>query len=393
MEEAVIVSGARTPIGRFGGAFQEVSAAELGSIVIRAALERAGIQGSLVDDVIFGCSGQIGDDTHMARRSAIGAGIPIEVPAYNVNRICGSGLQAINSAVQAVRSGEAQIVVAGGTENMSQLPYFLPRARWGYRMGDATFIDALMPILGCPFNHYHMGITAENVAERFLVSREDQDRLALESHRRAIAAIDAGRFKEEIVPVRVPQPRGEAKLVDTDEHPRRDTSLERLAALPPAFKKDGTVTAGNSSGINDGAGAVVVTAASKAREMGIRPRLRVLAQAVAGVDPAIMGIGPVPAVRKLLAKAGLGLDAIELIELNEAFASQAIAVGRELGLDWGHTNVNGGAVALGHPVGATTCILTIKLMHEMERRGARLGIVTACIGGGQGIAGLFENVT
>ncbi|MBI2304873.1 MAG: acetyl-CoA C-acetyltransferase [Chloroflexi bacterium] len=390
MEEVVIVSGVRTAIGGFGGSFRDYPAYKLGAAAIKAALEKAGIDGKEVDDVIFGCHYQVGEDGYMARHCAVEAGLPVEVPAYTVNRICGSGLEAINTATRAIMAGDASIVVAGGVENMSQLPYILRKARWGYRLGDSILEDVVIQGLNCPFNHYHMGVTAENVAERFEVSRQAQDEMALMSHQRAVAAIQEGRFKEQILPITVPQPRGEPKVVDTDEHPRPDTSLEKLAKLPTAFKKDGTVTAGNSSGLNDAAAAVVLMSRRRAQELGLKPRLFVRDRAASGVDPAIMGMGPLHAVRKVLKNSSLKLEDIDLVELNEAFAAQAVAVVRGLGLDWSRVNVNGGAVALGHPIGASGCILTVKLMHEMERRGSRYGLVTLCIGGGQGIATIFE---
>ena len=393
MEEAVIVSAVRTAIGRFGGVLSTVSAVELGSTVTRAALERAGVAPEEVDEAILGCCGQFGEEAHVARLASQRAGLPEHVPAYNVNRMCGSGLQAIINAAQAIELGEADVVVAGGTECMSQMPYSLPRARWGYRMGDATAIDTMLIVLGCPFNHYHMGITAENVAHKYAVSREDQDAFAVESQQKAGAAMQAGRFAAQIVPVQAPQERGGPKQVDTDEHPRPETTIEGLQRLRPAFKPDGTVTAGNASGINDGAAAVVVMSRAQARSRGLTPLAVVRQRACAGVDPALMGMGPVPAVRKLLDRAALGLKDIDLIEMNEAFAAPAVACGRELGIDWERTNVNGGAIALGHPIGATGAVLTVKLLYEMQARQVRRGLATLCIGGGQGIACLFEAVS
>lgn len=390
MTEAVIVAGVRTPIGRFGGALAGVPAADLAAAALREALARALLPPELVEEVILGCAGQYGEEAHVGRLAAQRAGLPQEVPAYNVNRLCGSGLQAINSAATLIEAGETDIVVAGGVESMSRVPYVLPQARWGARLGDATLHDGLQQLLSCPFHHYHMGVTAENVARRYNISREEQDTFALRSQQRAIAAMDEQRFAHQIVPVIVPQERGEPKTITLDEHPRRDTSLERLATLPAVFQEGGTVTAGNSSGINDGAAIVVVMAAHKAVALGLQPRLIVRARAAVGVDPAYMGLGPVPAVRRVLAKAGLSLEDIDLVEINEAFAAPTIACGRELGLDGERTNVNGGAIALGHPVGATGAILTVKLLYELERWGGRYGLVTLCIGGGQGIATLFE---
>lgn len=392
-DEVVIVGGARTGVGTYGGQFIEVPAAQLGAIAIKAALERAGVEQSQVDGVIIGCVGQVGKDAYVSRAAALGAGLSVEVPAYTLNRLCGSGLQAINNAAQEIISGNADIIVAGGTENMTRYPYLLDKARWGYRMGDSNLIDNLTTVLSDPFTSCHMGITAENVAEKFGINREDSDAFALRSQQLTDAAIKAGYFKEQITPVAVPQKKGEALQVVTDEHPRPQTTLETLAKLKPAFKNTGVVTAGNASGINDAAAAVVVMSASKAQELQLKPRLRLVAQAVAGVPPEIMGIGPVPAVKKVLAKAGLTLDQIDLFELNEAFAAQALACVRELGLNIDRVNINGGAIAIGHPIGATGAILTVKIMYELERRGVRYGLVTACIGGGQGIATIFENLS
>ncbi|MBO8140640.1 MAG: thiolase family protein [Firmicutes bacterium] len=390
MRRAVLVEGVRTPVGRFGGALKDVSASDLAALAIREAVRRAGLSPDGVDEVVLGCVGQIGEDAYVARTASLKAGLAKSVPAMTVNRLCSSGLQAIVSAAQAVQLGEADVAVAGGTESMSNIPFYVRHARWGRRMGHDTLEDGLITMLSDPFHRYHMGITAENVAEKWGIDRETQDRVALQSQTRMAAAMRAGLFREQIVPVTVWDRRGE-RIVDTDEHPRPDTTLDALAAMKPAFKEGGTVTAGNASGINDGAAAVVVMSAEKAQELGLRPRLMLRAAATAGVDPAYMGIGPVPAVRKALQKAGLSLSDIELIELNEAFAAQAEAVVRDLGLDWERVNVNGGAIAHGHPVGATGAILTVKLMYEMERRGARFGLVTLCIGGGQGLAAVFEN--
>ena len=392
MHEAVIVSGARTPMGRFGGAFKDVSAPDLGAAVIRAALERADVQPDIVDEVVFGNALQAAEAGYAARLSSLRAGVPEEVPTIAVNRQCSSGLEAINMAAQLVRTGEVEIAVAGGTESMSQTPFLLDyKARFdGLRLGDARLVDGLTGGLGCPVNHYHMGVTAENVAERFGVGREEQDELALISHQRAVNAIKHGRFAGQIVPITVPQRRGDPVLVTTDDGPREDTSLERLAQLRPAFKKGGTVTAGNASSINDGAAAVVVMSSQRASEMGLKPRLRWHTRAVVGVDPAVMGIGPVPAVRKALEKAGMTIGDIDLVELNEAFAAQALYCIRELELDMEKTNVNGSGISLGHPVGATGAVMTVKLMEELEQRDHTLGLVTMCVGGGQGVATIFE---
>ncbi|MSQ41997.1 MAG: thiolase family protein [Dehalococcoidia bacterium] len=390
-EEIVLVSGVRSAIGRFGGGFVDTPAAELGAAIIREAVARAGIEPAQVDQVVMGCVGQVAEDAYIARHAAVKAGLPIEVPAVTVNRICGSGLEAIMTAARWIRSGEADVIVAGGVENMSRLPYYQRGARWGLRLGDAPLEDAIPLLLSDPFQRYHMGVTAENLAEQFGVSREDQDVFSVESHRRAVSAIQADTFRKEIVPIHVKVGR-ETKVIDTDEHPRADTSLERLATLQPAFKPDGRVTPGNASGINDGAAAVVVMSARRAQELGVRPRLRLLGNAVAGVDPAIMGSGPIPATKKVLAQTGLSRHDLDCIELNEAFAAVALACTRALDLDPERVNPNGGAVALGHPVGATGAILTVKLMHELERSGGRRGLVSLCIGGGQGISAIFERV-
>jgi acetyl-CoA C-acetyltransferase len=391
-DEVVIVAGARTGIGTFSGQFSEISAAQLGSVAIKAALERAGIEGAQVDGVVVGCVGQVGKDAYISRAAALGAGLPVEVPAVTVNRLCGSGLQAINQSAQEIISGNSQVMVAGGTENMTRYPYLLDKARSGYRMGDATIIDNMTTVLSDPFTSCHMGVTAENLAERYKISREDSDAFALRSQHLTEAAIRGGYFSEQVVPVAVPQKKGDPLHVVADEHVRPQTTLEGLAKLKPAFKSGGVVTAGNSSGINDAAAAVVLMSASRAQELRLKPQMRLVAQAVTGVPPEIMGIGPVPAVLKVLAKAGMSLDQIDLIELNEAFATQALACINELNLNMDKVNVNGGAIALGHPIGATGALLTVKLMYELQRRGARFGIVTACIGGGQGIATIFENL-
>ena len=392
MQEVVIVSGARTPIGRFGGAFKDVSASELGSLVIKSALDQANIRPDQVDEVVLGNALQTAEAGYAARLASIGAGIPDEVPTIAINRQCSSGLEAINMAALMVKTGEVDIVVAGGIENMSQSPYLIGyKARFdGLGMGDGALTDSLTKGLGCPVNYYHMGVTAENVAERFGVSREDQDELAAISHQRAVAAIKDGRFDRQISSVTVPQRRGDPIVVSRDEGPREDSTVERLAQLTPVFKKDGTVTAGNASSINDGAAAVVIMSAEKAAELGVKPRMRWHTRAVSGVEPAIMGIGPVPAVRKALGKAGMSIDDIGLIELNEAFASQALYCMRELDMNMEKTNVNGSGISLGHPVGATGAIMTVKLMEEMELRGDELGLVTMCVGGGQGVATIFQ---
>jgi acetyl-CoA C-acetyltransferase len=389
--DAVILSGCRTPIGTFGGAFKDVPATDLGAVTVREAVKRAGIRADQVDEVVLGCILQAGVGMNPARQAAIGAGIPESVPAHTVNKVCGSGLKAVMLAAQAVKCGDAEVVVAGGLENMSRAPFLLPGARWGERLGHGRVLDHMIHEgLTDAFHDIHMGVTAENLVERYRISREDQDSFAAESQARAQAAIGAGRFKAEIVPVPIPQRKGEPTLVDKDEHPRADTTRESLAKLKPAFKKDGTVTAGNSSGLNDGAAALVVTSAARAAGLGVGPLARIVAYASAAVDPRFMGIGPVPAVRKALEKAGLGLEAIDLFELNEAFAAQSLAVLRELNLDPARVNVNGGAIALGHPIGASGARILVTLLHAMAARGSKRGLAALCIGGGQGVAMVVE---
>ncbi len=391
MEEVVIVSGARTAVGRFGGGFVNTSASDLGAAVIKAAVERAGLEPGLVQEVIMGCAGQVGEDAYLARHAEVKAGLPFETPAYTVNRLCASGLEAINTAARWIEVGDADIVVAGGAENMSMFPFIARGVRWGTRMGDTKLEDALTLALSDPFNKYHMGVTAENLSEQYEISREEQDELAVHSHQKAIAAIESGRFKEQIVSIEVRAGR-ETKVIDTDEHPRADATIEGMAKLKPAFKDGGCVTAGNSSGINDGAAAVVLMSRRKAGELGITPRMRMVGRAGAGVDPKIMGSGPIPAVRRVLERTGMGIDQIDVVELNEAFATVAVACAKMLGISDEALNPNGGAVALGHPVGATGAILTVKAMYEMERSGGQYGLVTLCIGGGQGLATIFERL-
>lgn len=387
MREVVIVSAVRTPIGTFGGSFKDVSAVTLGSIVAKEAIKRANITPEMVDEVIFGNVLQAGQGQNVARQVSIHAGIPIEVPSYTVNKVCGSGLKTVALAAQAILAGDADIILAGGTENMSQAPYILKGARWGQRMGDGTIEDYMVHDgLWDIFNDYHMGITAENVAAQWNITREEQDKFALTSQQRAEKAIKSGRFKDEIVPVSVPQRKGDPIIVDTDEHPRFGTTLEGLAKLKPAFKKDGTVTAGNASGINDGAAALVVMSKEKAEELGIKPLATIVSYASAGVDPKIMGTGPIPASRKALEKANMTVADLDLVEANEAFAAQSLAVVKDLGLDPEKTNVNGGAIALGHPIGASGARILVTLLHEMAKRDAKTGLATLCIGGGQGIA-------
>jgi acetyl-CoA C-acetyltransferase len=390
--DAVIVSACRTPIGAFGGALKDVSAVDLGSVVIKEAIARAGVAPADVGDVVMGCVLQAGNGMNVARQAALKAGLPIDTPGETINRVCGSGLQAVVHAVEAIRVGYVDTMVAGGTESMSNAPYLLKGARWGYRMGNAEAIDSMIAEgLTCAMSACHMGMTAEEVARRYGVSREDQDAFAAASQTRAAQAIQGGMFKAEIVPVPVPQRKGDAVLFDTDEYPRAGTTPEKLAALKPAFlKKDGTVTAGNASGINDGAAALVVTTADKARALGTPPLARIMAYASVGVDPMVMGIGPVSAVRKALDRAGLTIGDIDLFELNEAFAAQSIAVVRELGVDPARVNVHGGAIALGHPIGASGARVLTTLLYALKARKLRYGVASLCIGGGMGIAMVVE---
>jgi acetyl-CoA C-acetyltransferase len=391
-EAVVILSACRTPVGAFGGSLKDLSAPDLGAIVIREAVARAGVTPEDVGDVILGCVLQAGHGMNVARQAALAAGIPVETPAETVNRVCGSGLQAVVHAVEAIKVGYTPLVVAGGTESMTNAPYLLKRARWGYRMGNAEVVDSLVNEgLTCAIAGCHMGATAEEVASRYRVSREDQDAFAAESQRRAQEAIAAGRFREEIVAVPLPHKAG--ALFEVDEHPRGGVTVEKLGSLRPAFKKGGSVTAGNASGINDGASAVVVASEEWARERGKQPLARILSYASIGVDPAVMGMGPVPAVRRALDRAGIGAADVDLFEINEAFAAQSVAVLRELGLDPATVNVNGGAIALGHPIGASGARVLTTLVHELRRRGGRRGVASLCIGGGMGIAMVVERVT
>ena len=390
--DVVILSGCRTAIGTYGGVFKDVSAVELGTVAVGEAVRRSGVRPDQVDEVILGCILQAGLGMNPARQAAIKAGLPDSVPATTVNKVCGSGLQSVMMAAQAIKAGDAEIVVAGGTENMTRAPYLLPGARWGQRLGNGTVLDHMIHEgLTDAFHDIHMGITAENLVERYGISRADQDAFAAESQRRAEAAIKGGAFKDEIVPVVVPGKKGDTR-VETDEHPRPGTTAESLAKLKPAFKPDGTVTAGNASGLNDGAAALVVAGAEHARRLGLAPIARVVSYASAAVDPRVMGIGPVPAVRKALEKAGLGTDAIDLFELNEAFAAQSLAVLRELKLDAQKVNVLGGAIALGHPIGASGARILVTLLHALRARGRRHGVAALCIGGGQGVAMVVENL-
>jgi acetyl-CoA C-acetyltransferase len=391
--DAVILSACRTPIGSFGGVFKDLSAVDLGAVVIREAIARAGVGREEIADVVMGCVLQAGAGMNVARQAALKAGLPVDVPGETVNRVCGSGLQAVVHAVEAIRVGYVDTILAGGTESMSNAPYLLPGARWGYRMGNAEIVDSMLREgLTCAMGACHMGITAEEVATRYHVSRPDQDAFAAESQRRAESAMNDGRFRDEIVPVSVPQKRGEPIRVDTDEYPRPGTTADKLAALKPAFRKDGTVTAGNASGINDGAAAVVVTTGDRARQTGRKPLARILSYVSTGVDPKIMGMGPVPAVRKVLDRAGLKSDDVDLFELNEAFAAQSLAVTRELGLDAAKVNVNGGAIALGHPIGASGARVLTTLIYALRARKLRYGVASLCIGGGMGIAMAIESL-
>jgi acetyl-CoA C-acetyltransferase len=388
---AVILGACRTAIGSFGGALKDLTAADLGAVVIREATTRAGVSPADLGDVVLGCVLQAAAGMNVARQAAVKAGVPVDVPAETVNRVCGSGLQAVVHAVEAVRIGYTDLVLAGGTESMSNAPYALKGARWGFRMGHGEAIDTMIHDgLTDAMNLCHMGITAEEVAARFNVSREDQDAFSAESQRRAAAAIASGAFADEIVAVSIPQKKGEAVSFATDEDPRAGTTAERLGALRPAFKKDGKVTAGNASGINDGAAAVVVASNEKASALGTTGIARILSYASAGVEPMLMGIGPVPAVRKALERAGLQANDIDLFELNEAFAAQSIAVVRELGLDSAKVNVGGGAIALGHPIGASGARVLTTLIYALKRRGGGRGVAALCIGGGMGIAMVVE---
>lgn len=391
MREVVIVSAVRTPIGSFGGALGQIPAVELGALVIEEALRRAGVKPEQVDEVIMGNVLQAGLGQNPARQAAIKAGIPQEVPSWTINKVCGSGLKSVESAAQAILAGDAEIIVAGGMESMSLAPYVLQKARTGYRLGNDTIIDTILQDgLMDAFDGIHMGITAENIAEQFGIPREEQDHYAVLSQNRAEVAIKEGRFEEEIVPVLIPQRKGEPIVFKTDEYPRFGALLESVTKLRPAFKKDGTVTAGNASGINDGAAAVVVMSKEKALELGLNPLASIVSFASAGVDPRIMGTGPIPACRKALVKAGLTIEDIDLVEANEAFASQTIAVARELQLATDKTNVNGGAIALGHPIGASGTRILVTLLYEMKRREVKRGLATLCIGGGQGTAMVVE---
>lgn len=385
MVEVVIASAVRTPIGAYGGIFKEVSAVELGRVAAVGAIERAGIKPGDIDEVILGNVLQAGIGQNTARQVSRAAGVPDEVPAFTINKVCGSGLKTVWLAAQSIMCGDNEVVLCGGTESMSMAPYLIPAGRWGVRMGDSKIIDYMVNDgLTDAFHHYHMGITAENVVEKYGFTREEVDQLALESQNKAEAAQKSNRFKEEIVPVIVPQKKGEPKVFDQDEYPKHGTTMETLTKLKPAFKKDGVVTAGNASGINDGAACLIVMSKKKADELGIKPIATIVTGAAAGVDPAIMGTGPIPTTQKALQKAGMKIEDIDLIEANEAFAAQALSVIKDLKFNRDIVNVNGGAIALGHPIGASGARILVTLLHEMEKRDAKTGLATLCIGGGQG---------
>ena len=391
MKEVVIASACRTAIGKFGGSLKDVSAVQLGVTVVKEAMNRAGIAPEQVDELIFGNVLQAGLGQNPARQVSIHAGIPVEKTAWTLNIVCGSGLKAVALAADQIKLGNADIIVAGGTENMSAAPYAMPSARWGARMNDVPMVDITVHDgLWDIFNNYHMGITAENVAEQWGITREDQDEFGVRSQNRAEAADVSGRFKDEIVPIVIPQRKGDPIVFDRDEFIKPGSTMEKVAKLRPAFKKDGTVTAANASGINDGAAAIVVMSAEKAEELGIKPLAKIVSYATAGVDPSIMGVGPIPASKAALAKAGLTVEDMDLVEANEAFAAQSIAVARELGLDMEKTNVNGGAIALGHPVGASGARILTTLLYELQKRDGKYGLATLCIGGGMGQALIVE---
>jgi len=394
MNEVVIVDAARTAVGSFGGVLSTIPSVELGAIVVRELLKRNNLNPALIDEVIFGCVLQAGQGQNVARQVSLRSGIPHEVPCMTINKVCASGLRAVTLASQIVQLGDADIIIAGGAENMSAAPYAVPNVRRGARMNDGVLLDLMIHDgLWEIFNNYHMGITAENIAEKYNVTRDEQDDLGALSQQRAEQAIKAGRFKDEIVPVTVPQRKGDPKIVDTDEHPRMGTTKEALSKLRPAFKKDGTVTAGNASGINDGAAATLVMSMRKAKELKLNPMAKVISYASAGVDPKFMGLGPIPATRKALKKANLTIQDIDLIEANEAFAAQTIQVSRELGLDMSKVNLNGGAIALGHPIGASGARILTTLLYEMKKRDdVKLGLATLCVGGGMGAALIVEKL-
>ncbi|AMP37513.1 beta-ketothiolase BktB [Ralstonia solanacearum] len=391
--EVVVVSGVRTAIGTFGGSLKDVAPCELGALVVREALARAQVEGEEVGHVVFGhVINTEPRDMYLSRVAALDGGVPAETPAFNVNRLCGSGLQAVVSAAQTILLGDVDVAIGGGAESMSRAPYLAPAARWGSRMGDAKLVDMMLGALHDPFHAIHMGVTAENVAREYGISRELQDQTALESHRRASRAIQAGYFKEQIVPVTIKSRKGDVQF-DTDEHVRHDVTIEDMTRLKPVFaKENGTVTAGNASGLNDAAAALVLMERSLAEKRGLKPLARLVSYGHAGVDPNMMGIGPVPATRKALERAGLSVNDLDVVEANEAFAAQACAVTQQLGLDPAKVNPNGSGISLGHPIGATGALITVKALHELQRIGGRYALVTMCIGGGQGIAAVFERL-
>ncbi|MTI71279.1 MAG: acetyl-CoA C-acetyltransferase [Firmicutes bacterium] len=391
MREAVIVSAVRTPIGGFGGSLSKVSAVDLGVVATKEAIKRAGIKNEIVDEVILGNVLSAGLGQNVSRQVAIKAGLPETTPAMTINKVCGSGLRTVSLAAQSIMLGDADVIIAGGTESMSNAPYLLPKARWGERMGNGKLVDSMVNDgLWDAFNDYHMGITAENIAERWELTRKEQDEFALTSQSRAEKAIKEGRLKDEIVPVKVPQRKKDPIVVDTDEHPKFGLTLDKLGKLRPAFKKDGTVTAGNASGINDGAAVLVIMSKEKANELGLKPLATIKSYASAALDPKIMGYGPVPSTKKALKKANLKVEDLDLIEANEAFAAQSLAVVKDLELDTDRVNVNGGAIALGHPIGASGARILTTLLYEMEKRDSKTGLATLCIGGGQGTAVIVE---
>ncbi len=391
MRNVVIAAAARTPIGAFGGALSSLSAVELGTAVVRHLLQKTGIDPAQVDEVILGQVLTAGCGQNPARQTARNAGLPDAVPALTINKVCGSGLKALQLATQAIRVGDADLIIAGGQESMSQSPHVVPHSRNGQRMGNWEMVDTMIKDgLWDAFHDYHMGITAENIVEKYGISREEQDAFAAHSQQKAEAAIQAGRFADEIVPVQIPQRKGDPLVVDQDENPRPGVTAEALGKLRPAFKKDGSITAGNASSLNDGAAAVILCSEEKAKELGLTPLAVIKAYANAGVDPAIMGTGPIPATRRCLERAGWSVDDLDLIEANEAFAAQAISVNRDLGWDTAKVNVNGGAIALGHPIGASGCRILVTLIHEMIKRDAHKGLATLCIGGGMGVALAIE---
>ena len=393
MRDVVIVSAVRTAIGSFGGSLKDVPAADLGALVIKEAVNRAGVKPELVEEVIMGNVIQSGQGQNVARQASVKAGLPVEVPAMTINKVCGSGLRSVALAAQMIKAGDCDVVVAGGMENMSAAPYAIPGARWGQRMGDGKMVDTMIKdALWDAFNDYHMGVTAENIATEWNLTREMQDEFAVQSQIKAERAIKEGRFKDEIVPVVIPQRKGEPKVFDTDEFPRFGATIEAMAKLRPAFVKNGTVTAANASGINDGAAAFVVMSAEKAEELGLKPMAKILSYGSKGLEPSIMGYGPFHATKKALEGTGLTVEDLDLIEANEAFAAQSLAVAKDLNFDMSKVNVNGGAIALGHPVGASGARILVTLLHEMEKRDAKKGLATLCIGGGMGTALIVERI-